>query len=448
MSNVISENNDLGSIAVEESAIQSALRGLAGGGLWDAREYGISAEQAAEMLRAADTPEARERVLADLRQRALRRANLDASTGKVAVFVAGTPAWHRLGKVIDQAATSEEAIKLAVLDWVVEKRQLFLENGTKAPGAFATVRTDTGAVLGTVGSKYVPFQNSEAFKWLDALVGEGLARYETAGSLDGGKRVWMLLRLPREVQVGENDQIVPYVLLTNSHDGSGAIRVIPTSVRTVCQNTLNMALRNGDRERGLYIRHTKNVAAAVEEAREKFGIVLERVESFAAECQALAGTKLTEGQARDYLERLYPTKVAAKAAAVAVPEGSVNGAGVLDQILSGDDQGREVVSDLLAGDAEEQTRTQKRNARIVEQILENYQNAKNNLPGIEGTAWSLLNATTEYLDHQAPVRGKDDAARANSRLNSIWFGAGAERKEEAFELALELAQAGGAQLSV
>src|SRR5262249_37410595 len=113
---IISEVNDLGQIAVEDQAIQNALRGLTGARGWDAREYGISAEQAAQMLRDADTPENRERVIKQLRELAVRRAGLDTTNGKVAVMVAGEAAWHRLGVNVVAAVSSGDAIKLAGLD--------------------------------------------------------------------------------------------------------------------------------------------------------------------------------------------------------------------------------------------------------------------------------------------------------------------------------------------
>jgi hypothetical protein len=122
---------------------------------------------------------------------------IDQTTGRAAVFVTGEPAWHRLGTVIEQATTSAEAIGLAGLDWRVEQwpvRAFDPDNNTTEagiPDTVANVRTDTKAVLGVVGRRYRVFQNHEAFDFMDGLVGDKLAMYETAGSLHGGKRVWM-----------------------------------------------------------------------------------------------------------------------------------------------------------------------------------------------------------------------------------------------------------------
>ncbi len=355
---------------------------------------------------------------------------IDMTTGQAAVFVTATPAWHRLGKVIEKAATAAEAIKLAVLDWHVAKRPLCLEGGQKVAGAFATVRGDTGAALGVVGSHYVPFQNAEAFRFMDALVGEGLAMYETAGSLHGGKRVWILARIPKDLRVGKDDLVQPYVLLTNRHDGGGSIRMLPTSVRVCCQNTLNMALHaRGASKEGLSIRHTRNVADAVDEARAKLGLIVRGVDAFQAQLDALARTLMKDADVRDYLEALYPTgKRQARGGAFAL----------MGRVLAGEDEG-------------ERSRRQKRNEKLLEQLLGNYHNERNTLPGVAGTAWAAYNAVSEYLDHQSPVRGKDDSARANSRMNSIFFGAGNDKKQEAFRLALQFAGAAadaGAKMAV
>ena len=130
---------------------------------------------------------------------------------------------------------------MAILDWLVEKQPLFTADGTKVAGEFATVRQDTAAV-GVVGNNYRVFQNAEAFDFFDALVADKLAMYETAGSLKGGKRRSFCASIPKELRAAGDDVVNPYVLLTNTHDGSGTLRMLPTSVRVVCQNTLNLAL--------------------------------------------------------------------------------------------------------------------------------------------------------------------------------------------------------------
>lgn len=184
---------------------------------------------------------------------------LDMSTGEPAVFVAGEPAWHKLGRVIEKATTSSEAIRLAGLDWKVEQWPLNATDpstwrSVKVSEHVANVRQDTRAVLGVVGRNYKPFQNIDAFDFLDSIVGDRLAIYETAGSLRGGRKIWMLVRVPREYRAGRDDLIKPFLLLVNSHDGSTTLRMLATTIRVVCQNTLNLALQEAGSE-GLSIRH-------------------------------------------------------------------------------------------------------------------------------------------------------------------------------------------------
>jgi phage/plasmid-like protein (TIGR03299 family) len=372
MSEIISENNDLNSINIGDipdfdgdfakqiAAIESRYS-------WDAREMGITKEQAIANLQAANTPEARAKVLEDLKRRAIERAGLDVSTGKVAVAVVGDPSWHRLGKLLNGLQTSDAMRKHAVLDWLVKMVPLFLENGPQVKGAFATVRSDTGAALGVVGGNYVPLQNEEAFQLMDAIVGEGLAKYETAGSLDGGRRVWIMARIPKELRVGREDVVKTYALLSNRHDGSGAIRVLGTSIRAVCQNTLNLAMR-GAKEGGLSIRHTKNVHEAVEDTRKKLGLIIERVDAFQEQLDALASVSLKETQVRDYFEQLYPTGKNKQRRAK--PAAEPDGVRMLDEMLTAHQQGVEVVRELLAGAEEERARTEKRNAKIADAAAE------------------------------------------------------------------------------
>jgi phage/plasmid-like protein (TIGR03299 family) len=157
--------------------------------------------------------------------------------------------WHGLGVVLDQPpATIAEAIDLSGLDWRVEKEPIAVDRGDAAasdftiprceeiPGYYATVRQDTRQVLGIVGPRYTVLQNSSAFEFVDQLLGSSL-HFETAGSLHGGRRVWVLATLPDHIEVG-GDAVRPLVLLSNSHDGSTGIVAATTPVRVCCANTL------------------------------------------------------------------------------------------------------------------------------------------------------------------------------------------------------------------
>lgn len=153
--------------------------------------------------------------------------------------------WHGLGKIVAEAPTSEDAIHLAGLDWDVVQQKIYLEDGTEIKDAYANVRSTDNKPLGIVGNRYQIVQNVEAFSFTDSLLGEGV-KYETAGSLKDGKTIWLLAKLPDKYEI-LGDKIDPYIVFTNTHDGTGSVKVAMTPVRVVCNNTLNMALHSATR---------------------------------------------------------------------------------------------------------------------------------------------------------------------------------------------------------
>ena len=180
------------------------------------------------------------------------------------LFVTRVPAWHNMGTVVKESPTSEEAIRLAGLDWKVEQKPIYLADGTPINGNYANVRSSDGKPLGIVGDRYKVVQNIDAFAFTDALLGEGV-KYETAGSLKDGRVIWLLAKMPEPFEV-LGDKIDPYLVFTNTHDGSGAVRVCATNIRVVCNNTLNLALRQA--KRVWSARHTGSVTSRLDDARE------------------------------------------------------------------------------------------------------------------------------------------------------------------------------------
>lgn len=154
-----------------------------------------------------------------------------------------TLAWIRVR--VENALSSKDALIAAGLDWEVEQRKIYTEDGYAVHGYFANVRSQDQHTLGVVTKCYKIVQNYEAFAFTDALLGKGI-RYETAGSLKGGRKTWILARLPKQYRFTE-DKVIPYLVFSNSHDGSAAIKVAMTPVRVVCNNTLNLALQDADR---------------------------------------------------------------------------------------------------------------------------------------------------------------------------------------------------------
>ena len=153
--------------------------------------------------------------------------------------------WHGLGTRVETALTSKEALQLAGFDWKVIQKPILTEDGSLIEGFKANVRDRDQKVLGVVSNRYKVVQNEEAFAFTDALLGEGV-RYETAGSLAEGKRTWILAMLPHKYIIA-GDEITPYLVFMNSHDGSGAIKAAMTPIRVICQNTLNLALARAKR---------------------------------------------------------------------------------------------------------------------------------------------------------------------------------------------------------
>lgn len=205
-------------------------------------------------------------------------------------------AWHGLGQVVD-AMNSKDAIVLGGLDFTIEKRRLYIEHGIMdfetakeskhiarlkrtadnvykeliaVPDRYATVRTDTGFPLGIVSERYEVIQNIEAFDFIDSIIGEGVADYETVGALGNGGTVFITCKL-REEMVINKDQIDKYLLITMAHDGTASIVVMFTPIRVVCNNTLSAALEGKSNK--VTIRHTKNAKVKLEASKKILGIV-------------------------------------------------------------------------------------------------------------------------------------------------------------------------------
>ncbi len=215
------------------------------------------------------------------------------------MFYCGETPWHGLGIEVKECPTSEEAIKLAGLDWDVVPKPIYDGLGRELRGYKVNVRATDNKILGVVTDKYKVVQNSEAFAFTDALLGEGV-RYETAGSLASGKRVWMLARMEGTVLCEEN--IDPYLVFTNSHDGKGAVRVAITPVRTVCENTLNLALAKASRHWSCS--HMGDINGKLEDARYTLASAANYMEALEEEFGELKLKKVSESQVRNMTEKL------------------------------------------------------------------------------------------------------------------------------------------------
>ena len=210
--------------------------------------------------------------------------------------------WHGLGTMVAEAPNSKDALRLAGLNWKVLQEPVYTENKELIQGYKANVRDTDRKVLGVVTDRYKVIQNEEAFAFTDTLLGEGV-RYETAGSLQEGRRVWMLARLPREFIIG-GERISPYMVFSNTHDGSGAVKTALTPIRVVCNNTLNLALRTAKRSWSMI--HTGDISGKIEEAKNTLLLADEYMTALGQEFENLRKIKLSEKQVLDYIKILLP----------------------------------------------------------------------------------------------------------------------------------------------
>lgn len=315
--------------------------------------------------------------------------------GHASMAYCGPTPWHGLGTRLHQPATSAEAMAAARLDYEVELCDLTTECGLPVPKRRAVVRRDTAEVLATVGAGYTPVQNREAFAFLDELAGNDEVRYHTAGALGRGEKVWMLAKLPGEIRINRTDDIShPYLLLSNSHDGRSALRIHWTAIRVVCANTLALADQHG-RGQGVALRHRGDIRGRLDDTRQILGIAQRRFRTYEEQANRLANRPLNSAELDAYFEGLYPDR----------PD---------------EQRGRSKAIRSRLTDLFETGRGQ-------------------DLPGVRHSAWAALNAVTEYVDHHRTTRGRDARTRTEGRLNSAWFGSGAQLKQRAFEQALALA---------
>lgn len=314
---------------------------------------------------------------------------IDQTKGFAAAAFAREPAWHRLGTVLESTFTAEQGIEAAGLNWTVEKQQLWrYKHGVELvpePKTYSVVRTDTDKTLGIVHDTYAPCQNSELADFLNAVIGQG-AKLESAGSLYGGAKVWFLCSLKESYDIIPGDQMNSYALFMNGHDGRTRLRVVPTNVRVVCQNTLSLATKK--ETVGMTIRHDGRLKENIEQAKVALGLVHTTSQRLEIEAKALAATQMRQAE----LAAFFAKQV--------------------DALQFKEDRKREVMQELAILEAAE----------------------TNNLPGMRGTAWAAYNIWSEWVDH-AQRRTSPDA-----RLESIWMGAGNRQKNAAWESALALAK--------
>ena len=209
--------------------------------------------------------------------------------------------WHKQGIIIEDAPTSADAIRLAGLDWTVEPVPVYTENGILIPHYKANRRSSDGKILGIVSDRYQIIQNNEAFDFIDALLGAGIT-FETAGSLLSGKRVWLLVRLEGTKFFGE--EFIPYLVFTNTHDGTGAVKVALVDVRVVCMNTLNLALSTA--KRSWTCVHKGDIQSKLHEAEVTLLNVRNYQEEFEKELEDLKLARIGKDDVVEMIAKIIP----------------------------------------------------------------------------------------------------------------------------------------------
>jgi phage/plasmid-like protein (TIGR03299 family) len=312
---------------------------------------------------------------------------------------AGATPWHGYGTRVEPNLTGDEMVAEAGLNWTVEKTALFTgpEKSLIVPTHFALTRNRGGVkdVLGIAGSDYKVSQNIDVVKFADKFVKAGDMKMHTAGALDDGRRVWFLAELKKGFTLPGGDEVEGFLLISHPHIWGEAMRIVFTTVRVVCQNTLRMALGQAG---GFRMTHSYEFDETMMElAEETLGLATSRFETFQSKAELLAKTHITERQSQEFIIQLLTPNVT---------------------LPANDD---EAIVDLIN--------------RTGNKILHSYRTAPGqDMASANDTLWGLVNGVTHFVDHVAG-RSRD------SGLTSAWFGMNGKLKDQAFDQAVRWAQA-------
>ena len=302
-------------------------------------------------------------------------------------LLVGQPAWHGLGTVIqDGFIAPKEALELAGLNWRVNTEPCFLQDGTRVPKTMITRRDSDNAILGTVGDRYHPLQNEDAFNWFEPFIESRSASFETAGSLKDGKVVWVLAKTNIETQeVVKGDAVKSYILLSHSHDGTLSIRGGFTPQRVVCWNTLSAAHKNAN-SKLLKMKHTKNTNIALEKVREIMDLAQQDFIATIEQYKFLASKAINKNDLERYVTLAFGNS---------------------------DDSEKEI---------------RKSTIERVEYLFEN--GVGHELAG--KNYWGAYQAANEYLNYE---KGRTQ----DNRLHNLWFGSGVEANNKMLQVATDMA---------
>lgn len=308
--------------------------------------------------------------------------------------------WARQGRTLmrEACANPDLAIQQAGLDWNVDKVAMRCADTLDPIPEFAAIRrSDNQGILGVVGKDYEAFQNAQMFQVFKDLSGFPFT-IETAGSFQHGRIVWAMAHLPDlGIRIGD-DESKTYLLVSNGHTGNRTLLIAPTTIRVICQNTLRLAEAQAKTlANGFILRHTPGIHEAVEAAKETFRATMQAHAATKAAWKYLASKALTKKLEKDFLSLLFAA--------------------------TGPDESERA-----------KTMRKTREDRLAAILA----SPTSQVRGTKDTAFSLLHAVVEYIDHDRPTRTSEGISAEESRLFSSNFGSGAELKSRAWETILEL----------
>lgn len=312
-------------------------------------------------------------------------------------YVGATP-WHGLGNQLAPKQSLDVWAKAAGMDWRIEEAEVrFVAADNRDLGSIhafpdqkVLYRSDTKAPLSVVSARYQVVQPAEILDFYKDLTEVGGFELETAGVLKEGRKLWALARTGQSGTLKGRDEIYGYLLLATACDGSLATTAQFTSVRVVCNNTLAIALDNN--VGAVKVPHRSQFDAQA--VKRQLGIAVSSWDAFMVRTEALAERKVSDITAEAFFRRVltYSTTSTADRDAIAVNERAVKAVG---QLYAGRGKGATLAS-------------------------------------AAGTAWGLVNAITEHVDHHRRARSDDH------RRDAAWFGAGAALKQKAWDEAMKL----------
>jgi phage/plasmid-like protein (TIGR03299 family) len=301
--------------------------------------------------------------------------------------------WHALGTKMEGSPDVPAALEAAHLNWNVALEDLFLKDGTKINRRKAVVRDVDHKVLHTVGDKYHPLQNAEAFGVLQPACEKFGVTIETAGALGVGDKVWMLAKLPDRVQAVSGDYIDGYFLVMTGHNGKTRYTARPTPVRAVCANTIAMALESKE------IIELRHIAGVSNQMKMVTGLVTTLVQALKKSGETfgqLAAKRMSQEDVENYIAEVL---------------------------------GIEDIENL----EDENPVLNRRFQKILE--LSAHGMGAEFAPG---TLWSAFNGITEYIDHVRPAEAHNTKSIRAANKSAI-FGKNAKLKAKALVIAAKLA---------